>query len=671
MKRPFALIFALIGGAMMVAFTVLAMSRDVSTETPTDQVDVWLTTGKPIYKLEHQTRHFSPGTGTFATKIKVSETITYQRMEGFGAALTDSAAWLIYHVPEITRTKIMSDFFSSREGIGISYVRVPMGASDFVAGTQHYTYDDLPAGMTDTQLISFSINHDLNYIIPVLRQALSINPQLKVMASPWSAPAWMKSPETLYGGSLNMEYCQAYANYFVKFIQAYQAKGITITAVTVQNEPDYPEPPTMTTTYPAMHMEPSEQAYFVKSCLGPAFDQNGIDTKILIWDHNWDGWPYPIAVLNDPAARNYISGSAWHCYCSHPPDCDENIVTNQSRVHDAYPDKGIYFTECTGQLGSNFAVDLVWNFHNLFIGSVRNWAQTVLLWNLALDPNGGPQLGSNCNENSRPGCRGVITINDNGQVEKNVEFYAIGHLSKFVDPGAVRIESSYIIGTLESVAFRNPDQSIVLVVLNPATTTEIFDLQWHGKYFFYPLEPNSVATFKWKIHDLYLPLVLNKYRPPFFQNFESNNGTPGQYYKDIYYADCSLVSNVFHGGSRSLRCRMHAKEDGGPSDTGGTVAIYPSSSDPVDLSSGAVVSVWVYDTQGNNTVQLRLCDNSIGSSSHCSDAVWSLMSSQINRWTEITWPLSSFVDVDRSRITSIQLYEWNDGIYYFHDIAWR
>jgi len=659
MKRAFSLAFALASALAMVAFVVLAMPQHAPPATATDRVDVWLTTGNEIHKLEHLEHiNFSPGSGSNLLKIQVTETITYQQMDGFGAALTDSSAWLISNTLDITRTKILNDLFSPTDGIGISYVRLPMGASDFVTGT-HYTYDDLPTGLTDTQLISFSIAHDQAYIIPILQQARSINPQLKVMGSPWSAPAWMKSPETLYGGSLKPEedYQEVYANYFVKFIQSYEAEGIPIHAVTIQNEPYHTN-----TTYPTMWMELSDQGDFVKNHLGPAFVQNGISTKILIWDHNWDGWNYPLEVLSDPDAIDYIAGSAWHCYCSHPPDCDENTPDKQTIVHDAYPDKDIYFTECTGgEWDNDFASVLVGNLQNLFIGSVRNWAKTVLLWNLALDENGEPHEGG-CE-----GCRGVVTIDQTGMITCNVEYYAIGHLSKFVDPGAYRIESDYFPELLESVAFQNPDGSIVLVVLNPGIDPKSFDVQWNGQHFPYNLLPQSVATFKWNVQRVYLPLVLRAYRPPVsFQNFEPDNGTPGDYFADIWFGTCVFEYTIAHEKSRSVRCHAHAEADGDPGDHGGTVGIYPSSSEPVDLSSGTTISVWVYDTQDNNTVELRLCDDN-----GCSNAVWSEEQSFQHKWTRITWPLSAFTGVDKSQIRHIRIYEWNDGIYYFDAVTWQ
>jgi glucosylceramidase len=494
MKRAFLLTSLLVGALLILhAFTSLATPRPTPTATAGETVNVWLTTGDGNKKLQQQPNvNFSPGTGSNSLQIQIDESTTYQQMDGFGAALTDSAAWLISNtLSTYQRDDLMSNLFSPSDGIGISYVRLPMGASEFVED-EWYTYDDMPQGVTDTHLISFSIAHDQEYIIPILQQAKSINPQLKVMGSPWSAPAWMKSPETLYGGSLQPGNYQTYANYFVKFVQAYQATSIPIHAVTVQNEPHHED-----NSYPTMRMEWFEQASFVKDHLGPAFDNASINTKILIWDQNWDEPNYPLNVLNDATAKAYVAGSAWHCYAGTP--------AAQILMHEAHPDKNIYFTECTGgEWDTDFASVLVWNFHNLFIGAVRRWAKTVLLWNLALDENHGPHIGG-CDN-----CHGVVTIHQDGTVDYNVEYYIIGHLSKIVAPGAYRIASNTYDEQIETVAFWNPDDdSKALIALNSTTNTITFDVQWSGQHFSYTLPAQSVATFKWsETRRVYLPLVL-------------------------------------------------------------------------------------------------------------------------------------------------------------------
>jgi glucosylceramidase len=444
----------------------------------TPPVEVWLTTGDASIKLQQQPHlSFQLGTGSHSRQVVVDESIKYQQMDGFGAAITDSSAWLIYNqLSPDQRIALVNSLFSPSSGIGISYVRLPMGASDFAL--YPYTYDDIPSDQTDPNLDFFSIAHDQPYIIPVIRQAQTLNPQVKFMASPWSAPAWMKAAKTLNGSTLLPSNYQTYANYFVRFIQAYQAEGIPIHAVTIQNEPYYTN-----STYPTMFMKSSDQAAFVKGYLGPTFSNTDINTKIVVWDHNWGNFDYALDILDDTAALPFIAGSAWHCYRGTPD--------MQTLVHDAHPDKDIYFTECSGGGNSVFADDLVGMMRIWFIGTIRNWARTVVLWNLALDENHGPRIGG-CDS-----CRGLATLRSDGTVEYAAEYYVLGHLGKFVTPGAYRIASDANDNAIENVAFVNADNSKVLVVLNSGQDPTTFDVQWSGQYFSYTLPPQSAVTFHW------------------------------------------------------------------------------------------------------------------------------------------------------------------------------
>jgi glucosylceramidase len=353
-----------------------------------------------------------------------------------------------------------------------------MGASDFAL--TDYTYDDVPAGQADPAQAAFSIDHDRAYILPVLKQALALNPRLKVMGSPWSAPAWMKTSGSLFGGSLEPAAYPAYATYFARFVQAYAAEGVPIDAVTLQNEPHFES-----ASYPSMRLEAAEAATFVRDYLGPGFARAGIGTKLLVGDHNWDEPAYPLAVLDDAGARPYVAGSAFHCYAGD--------VAAQSSVQLAYPGKDIYFTECSGGgWATDFGANLRWAMRNLVIGATRNWARTVLLWNLALDSQGGPQNGG-C-----PNCRGVVTVKNASAVAYNVEYYALGHASKFVASGARRIASTGAVGTgLQHVAFRNFDGSKVLLVLNDGAGTQAFSVTWGGQAFSTSLPAGAVATFTW------------------------------------------------------------------------------------------------------------------------------------------------------------------------------
>ena len=440
------------------------------------QIEAWLTTGDQVFRLKRiNDLTFQSGPVNSSVSVEVSAGQRFQAIEGFGAALTNSSGWLLFH--SALRDSMMTALFSPESGIGISYIRLPMGASDF-SSQPAYTYDDMPDGEKDPDLSHFSIDPDRAFIIPLIRQALTINPDLKIMASPWSAPAWMKTTRRLNGGALQSANYPSLAKYFVKFIQAYESEGISIDAISVQNEPLYSTP-----DYPSMGMNATAQADFIKNHIGPAFRENNISTKILIYDHNWDNTDYALSVLGDPDVRQFIAGSAWHCYAG--------SRQAQSTVHDAYPEKDIYFTECSGGAWDNdFANVLRWDMENLFIGSVNNWAKTVLLWNLALDENHGPRIGGCAN------CRGVLTV-ESGGFQKNPEFDIIGHFSRFVQPGAVRIQSES--NTVQTAAFQNPDESVVLVVLNATSGNLNFSVEWEGRVFAYLNLPGSSAvTFKWQ-----------------------------------------------------------------------------------------------------------------------------------------------------------------------------
>ncbi len=455
------------------------------------KVHVWLTTADQTSLLQQQPDIDFTSTGLpNPLTIQVEPSQAGQEIDGFGAALTDSSAWLLYNkLSPSQKSLILRQLFDPQAGIGLSVLRLPMGASDFALSP--YTYDD-NGGVPDPLLANFTIQHDEAYIIPLMKEILSIHPQIKIFAVPWSAPAWMKTSNSLNGGQLKQEYYAVYAAYFVKFILAYQAHAIPIYAVSIQNEPLHE-----TSGYPSMLFPAANAVNFIKNYLAPAFAINGITAKIIAYDHNWDNTDYPLYVLNELSSFEAFIGTAYHCY--------GGDVASQSLVHDLYPMKDIYFTECTGWgVNPDFGADLKWVTEKLTIGAVRNWAKTVLRWNLALDTNFGPRIGG-C-EN----CYGVLTIDqDTGKVTYTSDFYALGHASKFVQPGARRIASNTFPGELENVAFLNPDRSLVLLVLNSSTISKTFQVTWAGKSFTYSLAAGAVATFTWR-SQIYLPLVMGE-----------------------------------------------------------------------------------------------------------------------------------------------------------------
>ena len=447
-------------------------------------VHAWLTTGDRAKLLARETDlnfvpDSAPGSRRVPT-IDVDATTTYQQMVGFGAAMTDASAYLIMHrMPARHRDALMLDLFGRDSGIGLSFIRVPMGASDF--SLRHYSYDDMPKSESDSALIHFSIDDDRAEKIPLLQRALAINPQVKLTASPWSPPAWMKSSGSLIKGTLLPRFYDSFSDYFVKFIQSYGAEGLPIYAVMVQNEPNF-EPE----DYPGMRLESPARARVIGDHLGPRLERAGSKTMIWDWDHNWDVPQSPLDVLADPAARKYVRGVAWHCY--------GGDVSAQSKVHDAFPDKDAWFTECSGgEWATNFADNLMWNVGTLVIGATRNWARGVSLWNLALDEKGGPHKGGCGN------CRGVVTIDSKtGAYTRNVEYYVLGHASRFVQSGAYRIKSESADTTLANVAFLNPDgYTKVLIVLNKAKEPRTFAVRAAGKSLRYTLPAASVVTLVW------------------------------------------------------------------------------------------------------------------------------------------------------------------------------
>ncbi|SFU41904.1 glucosylceramidase [Pustulibacterium marinum] len=448
------------------------------TEVATAQM--WVTSGDQSRLLAAQDNlSIVDNTETTYPAITINSGEQLQEIEGFGAALTGSSAYLIKNkLSAAQRNALLADLFNAENGIGLSYLRLTVGASDF--SLEDFTYDDMPSGITDENLDNFSIAHDETNVIPVLSDILAINPNIQLMGSPWSAPAWMKTNQSLYGGTLSTSYYNTYANYLVKYIEAYATHGITINAITPQNEPLH------TSGYPTMKMEATEQAAFIKNALGPVFAANDIDTKIIAYDHNFDETSYPLTVLADEDAAQYVSGSAFHAYAGE--------VSAMDNVHAAYPDKDLYFTEISGgEWSTDFGSNLKWYTRNILIGTTRNWSKTALFWNLALDTNHGP-TNNGCSD-----CRGVVTIDDAGDVSENVEYYALAHFSKFVRPGAHRISSTTFDAStgLYNVAFENTDGSMVLIVLNESPSTKNFSVVLGDHRFDGSIPQSSVATITW------------------------------------------------------------------------------------------------------------------------------------------------------------------------------
>lgn len=437
--------------------------------------------------------------GTPPPQITVNDSQRYQKIDGFGASLTDAAAWLFAKkLPEKMTDATFEDLFNPKHGIGLSFLRQPIGSSDL--SVTFYSYDDLckqttkacttPPGVADPELKHFSLAHDQEYILPLLKKALAINPNIHVMLTPWSPPGWMKSSGSMLGlnpvtkkpSTLLPKYYTAYANYLVKTIDGYQAAGVPVYALSVQNEPLYAPP-----TYSGMLMTAQEQIAFLDKALAPALAAAHLTTKVMVYDHNWDHPEYPVTVLKNPKAYALAAGIAWHHYAGTP--------TVMTKVHNQFPHKGQWVTEASGgtwQKGNIVAQEAA-----ELIATMRNWSKSYVLWALATNQNHGPHVGG-CDN-----CRGVVTLNltdpQNPTVHREPDYYVLGQASKFVAPGAVRIGSNEPAGTdLKDVAFQNPDGRIVLYTLNAASRSQVFSIGFHGKTVTTIIPAGSVATYVWK-----------------------------------------------------------------------------------------------------------------------------------------------------------------------------
>ena len=447
---------------------------DNPTPPVTNDVEVWLTKGDESVKLQKQTTvlGFTNNTNTFQN-IEVDFNQTYQAVDGFGYTLTGGSAEVISSLSASKRQELLQELFGSdATSIGVSYLRISIGASDLNSSV--FSYDDLPAGSTDVSLSNFSLAKD-QQVINVLKQILLINPKVKILGSPWSPPTWMKDNGSTIGGSLKPEYYAVYAQYFVKYIQAMKQEGITIDAITVQNEPLYGG------NNPSMLMSAAEQAKFIKENLGPAFANAGITTKIIVYDHNCDRPDYPISVLSDTGANPYIDGSAFHLY--------GGDISALSSVKGTFPTKNVYFTEQWTSSTGNFGGDLRWHVKNVIIGAMRNWSKNALEWNLANDSQFKPHTDGGCSM-----CKGAITVNSSENFSRNVSYYIVAHASKFVPQNAVRIASTQTTN-LSSVAFKRADDKIVLIVVNDGSAGESFNIKINGKIATTSLDSGAVGTY--------------------------------------------------------------------------------------------------------------------------------------------------------------------------------
>lgn len=435
--------------------------------------DIWLSKENEIYS--------SNVSGSSDISIILDTTKTYQTMEGFGASLTESSAYLLETQLSLSTYNEVLESLFGKTGIGISLLRQPMGATDFSLSA--WTYDDIPSGEEDFDLTFFSLSPEDEYIRPALNKALAVQPgRISIIATPWSPPAWMKTIEQLngsFGGRLRTDAYEAYANYFVKYLSEYDDLGSPVSAITVQNEPKYGP------YYPGMLMDSTEAISFV-SILSEALDDAGLGSvKILCYDHNYDDIEYPGEMLSS-YAEHAISGTAFHYYTDWNHD-------NLSELHNQYPEKEIWATEA----GSGSWISSG-NDTGMFIDTMihlvrfpRNWARSYITWNIALDQDGGPCL--NDDESSNIGLLEIRSDKKDTYTFENT-YYALGHSSKFVTPGAVRIYSSTYENKVETVAYKNPDGTTVVILLNTTSNSKDISIKYDSHYFWYTLPSKSAVT---------------------------------------------------------------------------------------------------------------------------------------------------------------------------------
>ena len=461
------------GTALLCGVVLFPLSCTSVTQNKGNEVNYWLTKGDESVRLQFQPPIRFVNTSNSLQNIEIDDTQKFQYVDGFGYTLTGGSVEVINRLSPAKRKDLLNELFGNdKNSISIGYLRVSIGASDLDG--EVFSYDDLPEGQTDVSLSRFSLAKD-KVLIAMLKEILAINPKIKIIAAPWSAPVWMKDNGKTKGGSLKPEFYETYARYFVKYIQGMHNEGITIDAITPQNEPLHPG------NNPSLYMTSEKQRDFIKGYLGPVFKENNVKTKIVVYDHNCNKPEYALDILKDPEAYQYIDGSAFHLY--------EGDISALSTVHNAFPDKNLYFTEqWTGSKGT-FNEDLNWHMKNVIIGSMRNWSRIALEWNLANDSKYGPHTDGGCTE-----CKGAITIANSENFTRNVAYYIVAHASKFVPAGSQRIASTQT-KYLSTAAFKTPTGKTVLIVQNDSKEIENFNIKFAGKIATVNIPGQSAATY--------------------------------------------------------------------------------------------------------------------------------------------------------------------------------
>lgn len=463
---------------------------DTNLSKVTGDVTIYVTTNDRVYDFTEVSVDYNTPSNMSTETITLDPDIRYQQIHGFGAAITGSTSYNLLQMNDEDRSRFLNETFCHENGLGFSYVRISIGCSDF--SLSEYTCCDKYG------IENFSLQEEeLNYVIPVLQEILKINPDLKIKGAPWTSPRWMKvnnltdlEPYNSWtGGHLNPKYYEDYASYFVKWIEAFAEHGVEITSVSPQNEPLH------TGNSASLFMGWEEQKEFVK-VMGAKFEEAGLNTKIYVFDHNYnyddikDQFNYPINIYNDPLASQYITGAAYHNYGG---DREEMI-----NIHNQAPDKELIFSEAsigTWNDGRNFEKRLTKDMEELGLGTINNWCKAVIVWNLMLDTERGPNRPLGCRT-----CYGAvdIDINDYETITRNSHYYVIGHMSSVVKPGAVRIGSSgFKKDGFSYAAFENLNGNYAFVLLNDTNEERYITLIDGNNHFSYMVPAKSVVSYKW------------------------------------------------------------------------------------------------------------------------------------------------------------------------------
>jgi len=449
------------------------MSGGANSSLSPSDVEIWVTDENQRLARGPSITWSSNPAAASHDSITLNPNEEFQEILGFGAAFTDAACYMFNQLPPNARESLFRELFHPSE-MRLSVCRTCIGSSDYA--TSMYSYDE---GDPDPDLKRFSIEHDRQYILPILRQARKVNPDLFLFSSPWSPPGWMKANGSMLGGSMRRQYMPSYANYFLKFLQGYEAEGVPVQAVTIQNEVDTDQDGRM----PACIWPQEYEADFVSFHLGPLFEKNGVKTKIWLIDHNYNLWGRAAAELENSDVRKYANAIAWHGYLGEP-----ELI---SRVHSTHPNAEMYWTEGgPAYTDPNYATDWC-DWSETFTGILRNWCRSITGWNLALDEQGRPNIGPFS-------CGGLVTIHSQSKdISYSGQYWGLAHYSRFIRRGARRFDSQSPATNLFHGGFKNPDGQRVLVLTNTGAARNC-QIQLKTKAASIRLTGNSVTTLVWR-----------------------------------------------------------------------------------------------------------------------------------------------------------------------------